>query len=106
MFMAMTPCGAGFPIPESGGNRDGEKGQCVYVVPGPLTSRKGSGSLPDPMASIAVVLQIIGLTLMPFALIVGMRAEHGMLAEMYLLGVGSALFFSGRFIGKRAASSS
>lgn len=80
-------------------------GQDRHSAPDPLTLIPGGGSLPHPMASFALFLQIAGMCLLPLALFVGMTAQHGMLAEIYLLGTGAALFLAGRFIGKRAASS-
>ena len=57
------------------------------------------------MASFGVFLQVIGLSLMPLAIYVGSTAQHGMLAEMYLLVVGAGVFFVGHLLRKRAGAS-
>ena len=53
------------------------------------------------MSTLSSFLQIAGLTVVPFALLVGLTAQHGMLAELYILGVGAGLFILGRLIARK-----
>ena len=54
------------------------------------------------MYTLGRFLQVCGLTIVPYALVVGMTADRGMWAELWLLGIGSGIFFSGRLIQSRA----
>ena len=53
------------------------------------------------MNSLSILLQICGLTLLPCALLIGFTAEHGMLGELWLLAIGSAVFMAGRLLRPR-----
>ena len=53
------------------------------------------------MYTIGRFLQVCGLTIVPYALVLGMSEERGMWAELCLLGIGSGVFFTGRLILSR-----
>ena len=53
------------------------------------------------MYTLGRFLQVCGLTIVPYALVLGMTAERGMWAELWLLGIGSGVFLTGRLILSR-----
>ncbi|MCZ6603003.1 MAG: hypothetical protein O6952_08355 [Planctomycetota bacterium] len=53
------------------------------------------------MYTLGRFLQVCGLTIVPYALVMGMTAERGMWAELCLLGIGSGVFLTGRLILSR-----
>ena len=54
------------------------------------------------MPSAGRTFQIAGLTVLPFALLVGMTAEHGMVGELVLLAAGAGIFTIGYLLERRS----
>ena len=46
-------------------------------------------------------LQLFGMLNLMVGLYIGLTDEHGMWTELYLLGIGSVVFFLGQFLGGR-----
>ncbi len=46
-------------------------------------------------------LQLFGMLNLMVGLYIGFTDEHGMWTELYLLGIGSVLFFLGQLLGGR-----
>ena len=53
------------------------------------------------MGYLAKGLQIFGMLNLLVGLYIGLTDEHGMWTELYLLGIGSAVFFLGRLLEGR-----
>ncbi|MCZ6690256.1 MAG: hypothetical protein O7H41_11675 [Planctomycetota bacterium] len=53
------------------------------------------------MYTLGRFLQVCALTIVPYALVVGMTADRGMWAELCLLAIGSGVFLTGRLILSR-----
>jgi len=47
---------------------------------------------------LAKGLQLFGMVNLMVGLYIGLTHEHGTWTELYLLGIGSAVFFLGRFL--------
>ena len=50
---------------------------------------------------LAKGLQLFGMLNLLVGLYIGLTDEHGMWTELYLLGIGSAVFFLGRLLERR-----
>lgn len=50
------------------------------------------------MGYLAKGLQLFGMVNLMVGLYIGLTHEHGTWTELYLLGIGSAVFFLGRFL--------
>lgn len=53
------------------------------------------------MRYVARGLQLLGMLNLMVGLYIGLTEEHGMGTELYLFGIGSAIFFLGRILESR-----
>lgn len=53
------------------------------------------------MGYLAKALQLFGMLNLVVGLYIGLTDPHGMWTELYLLGIGSAVFFLGRLLERR-----